>query len=105
RARCLRMLDDPKRLRLRLESLLDEHKGRPFSPDEAAAASECAFRLAVHPDTEPSQSFALLQRSIRWDKSNPKYSYHLARLSFIYGNTGRAAQWLQATQRVCPTSH
>src|SRR2546428_211527 len=65
------MQKDPERLRRYLNALIDERKKRPFTPEEAAAASECAFRIAVHLSTEATEAFTLLQLAIRWDKANP----------------------------------
>jgi tetratricopeptide (TPR) repeat protein len=69
------------------------------------ALAEANFRLAVHPDTEPTEAIGLLQESIRLDGANPKYAYHLGRIHFGSQNFEQAARWFRLACCLTPTSH
>src|SRR6185295_4908979 len=72
---------------------------------ERQALLEGWFRLAVHPDTRFPEAVKLLHTCVRYDGSNPRYAYHLARLFFVQNRLELAARCLEDACRLCPTSH
>lgn len=98
-------LQDPEKLRRRLEELREQKKTADLDAYTREALAEGSFRLAVHPATQAVAALELLNRAVRLDGSNPKYAYHLARLYFLHGQLTLAANWLQHAHRLCPTSH
>ena len=99
------LLDDPKLLRMRLDKLLELRKSGESDSIAIEALAECCFRLAVHPSTPLTESLDLLYKAVRYDGTNPKHAYHLARLYFKHGKLEHASSWLQLASRLCPVSH
>jgi tetratricopeptide (TPR) repeat protein len=69
------------------------------------ALAEASFRLAVHPDTAPTDAISLLQEAVRLDGANPKYAYHLGRIYFGRQEFEQSARWFRLACCLAPTSH
>ena len=93
------------------QTLWDKVRGleaaRPGGLDalQLEALAEAYLRLAVDPRTAPVEAVQLLNRAVACDPANPTPAYHLARLYFIHDQLPLAAEWLQRTFLICPTSH
>lgn len=97
-------LSEPGALRRKLERLKSAAMRRPDAVALEALA-ETRFRLALLPQTPGVEAIRYLQEARRVDGANPRYAYHLARFSFLYGDLEGAKRWLQEAVRLCPTSH
>src|SRR5262245_53012171 len=98
-------LRDPHRLRVHLQKLLGVKKDRALTREERETLAECSFRLGVDGATPVQEALGHLQTALKYDGTNPKYAYHLARLYFLHGDFDRAAIWIQNAVHQCPTSH
>jgi len=96
--------DNPEYLQRRLQQLLELRRTAPTA-EVLEALAECTFRLAIAPETEPAKAIELLSQASRWDRGNPKYGYHIARLLLAHGDVDRGGEQLQAVQRLYRTSH
>lgn len=99
------LIQDPARLRERIDSLWKRRGDDREDGLEIEALAEAHFRLAVHPSAQAEDALDLLKAAIRLDGANPKFPYHLARLYFVHGDLDRAAEWLERALQICPTSH
>jgi hypothetical protein len=98
-----RTLDSPHELRRRAAELA-AHRPHPSAP-EREALIEAAFRLAVHPETDPDEAVELLTSCAVRDPVNPRYAFHLARIHLALGDLETARGWMGQAVAQCPTSH
>ncbi|MBN1894606.1 hypothetical protein JW906_08925 [bacterium] len=84
---------------------LREQKKRSGSFETIEALVEALFRIALHPHTPVSDTMRFLLEAHRLDNTNPRYAYHLARVTFSLGNLDAASRWLKEAVKLCPTSH
>ncbi len=99
-----KLVYDTERLNRAIEKFREERK-RSHSFESAEALAESLFRLALHPRTPVPDAIRLLLEARRIDDTNPRYSYHLARLYISLGSLETACRWLKDAVKLCPTSH
>ena len=99
------MLADLPALRRRLSGLREAEAKEQDKTDRIEALVECAFRIAVHPETEGPEALDLLSECARSDGTHPRYAYHLARAYFAHGELDKAQTWIERAARQCPRSH
>ena len=92
-------------LRLGLAGVGEKGPARTLPPQVQEALAEARFRLAVHPETAPTEALELLEGANRLDGTNPKYAYHLGRLCLRSNALDAASFWLTRAIHLCPTSH
>ncbi|MFF7733394.1 hypothetical protein [Streptomyces sp. NPDC007984] len=83
----------------------DLEEGRPLTQGQAEAAVEAAFRIGVHPATDPATALTLLTRAHRLDGTNPKHPYHVGLLYLRHGRPDAAVRWFTAAAELSPGNH
>ncbi|MGW6546538.1 hypothetical protein ACWGBH_27380 [Streptomyces massasporeus] len=83
----------------------DVEQGRPLTQGQLEAAVEAAFRIGVHPATDPATALTMLTRAHRLDGTNPKHPYHVGLLYLRHGRPEAAVRWFTAAADLSPGNH
>ncbi|MEU9570701.1 hypothetical protein AB0D62_12565 [Streptomyces massasporeus] len=83
----------------------DLEQGRPLTQGQLEAAVEAAFRIGVHPATDPATALTMLTRAHRLDGTNPKHPYHVGLLYLRHGRPEAAVRWFTAAADLSPGNH